>query len=124
MLDQPRTQLRESWAVVECRENERPLGVIEVDQLRSESVGCHELVCQLRVLDRPCELGDERVVHGGAVDDHVTAWDPPIEGLANGATQLPETIDSARIADLITAFVPVSRYGHQDRYQVLAAATC
>ena len=73
MLDKLGTQLLEAWgAVVESGQDERSLGVIEVYELRSESVGRLELVRQARVPNRPGELGDERIVDSRAVNDHAT----------------------------------------------------
>ena len=73
MLDQLRTTLPEAGgAVVEGRENEAPLRATEVDHARSKSVRSLELVCKLRIPDCSCELGEKRIVHRCAVDDHAT----------------------------------------------------
>jgi hypothetical protein len=85
MLDELRTQLLEfGRRVVKGGENERPFRVAEVDDTRAESMGCLEFVGESGVLHHASECEDKVVLHGDAVDNHAN-WDPPNEGLANGA---------------------------------------
>jgi hypothetical protein len=88
VLNKLRAQLLElGRAVVKSGEDERPFRVAEVDDTRSESMGCLELVGENGVLHHAGKCEDEFIIHGDAVDNHAN-WDPPNEGLANG-TALP-----------------------------------
>jgi hypothetical protein len=90
MLDKLRTQLLEfGRGVVESGEDERPFHVAEVDDARPESMGRLELVGESAVLHHASECEDKVVLHGDAVDDHAN-WDPPNEGLANGAAPVAD----------------------------------
>lgn len=62
--------------------------VTEIDEFRSESEGAPELVCQGGTPDVPGEPQDERVVDGGAVDDHSIGSYPPTEGEPNWSSHL------------------------------------
>jgi hypothetical protein len=90
MLDKLRTQLLEfGRSVVKSGEDERPFRVAEVDDTRPESMGCLELVGESGVPHHASEREDKVVLHGDAVDNHAN-WDPPNEGLANGAALMAD----------------------------------
>jgi len=73
MLDKLRPQLLEfAGRVVESGEDERPFRVAEVDDTRSESMGCLEFVGERGVLHRAGEFEDEVVLHGDAIDNHAS----------------------------------------------------
>lgn len=85
MLEKLRTQLLEfAGRVVKRGEDERPFRVAEVDDARSESMGCLELVGESGVLHRAGEFEHMVVLDGDAVDDHANR-DPPNDWLAIGA---------------------------------------